>query len=394
MIVVGSALFSTFSLIIACIVKTRDRFMGIGQVLTMPIFFASNAIYPIAIMPGWLRAISSANPLTYEVDALRALMLTGSTSEYGLMTDFAILAAFTAVFTARRRAHVPAPDHLSERRRRDNDFVAPSSRLLYIATHKSERRRGSRLSIDGSIDEGRSLRHGLSGFSNSCGGSVAPLRAPSAQRWRRSESMNELISHPQRRHFVGEIRRLRPRSGGPGGAGLGPDRRAGRHGDLPSRDGVGSQERNTRSTKATAASIIASRWQAIIKLADAGRTWLATSPPSATASSMAVPISPSRSRIDAAVLAEAAPIHPARAAASAAQSGRRRGGAGRVPDGDAGRLLRHGVSPQPPVRRRHVRAAALVLRGGRAALRLSRPLLRIHRAAAAHGRAGRSPQGA
>jgi ABC-2 type transport system permease protein len=98
MIVVGSALFSTFSLIIACIVKTRDRFMGIGQVLTMPIFFASNAIYPIAIMPGWLRAVSSANPLTYEVDALRALMLQGSASEYGLMADFAILAVFTAVF--------------------------------------------------------------------------------------------------------------------------------------------------------------------------------------------------------------------------------------------------------------------------------------------------------
>lgn len=99
MIVVGSALFSTFSLIIACIVKTRDRFMGIGQVLTMPIFFASNAIYPIDIMPGWLKAVSSANPLTYEVDALRALMLRETTSVYGLATDFAILAAFTAVFT-------------------------------------------------------------------------------------------------------------------------------------------------------------------------------------------------------------------------------------------------------------------------------------------------------
>ncbi len=99
MIVVGSALFSTFSLIIACIVKTRDRFMGIGQVLTMPIFFASNAIYPIDLMPRWLKAISSANPLTYEVDALRALMLTGSASAYGLLTDFAILAAFTGVFT-------------------------------------------------------------------------------------------------------------------------------------------------------------------------------------------------------------------------------------------------------------------------------------------------------
>jgi ABC-2 type transport system permease protein len=99
MIVVGSALFSTFSLIIACIVKTRDRFMGIGQVLTMPIFFASNAIYPIDLMPGWLKAVSSANPLTYEVDALRGLMLKGSTSVYGLGTDFAILVAFTFVFT-------------------------------------------------------------------------------------------------------------------------------------------------------------------------------------------------------------------------------------------------------------------------------------------------------
>ena len=99
MIVVGSALFSTFSLIVACIVKTRDRFMGIGQVLTMPIFFASNAIYPIDLMPPWLQAISRANPLTYEVDALRALMLKGSASAYGLAFDFAILAAFTAVFT-------------------------------------------------------------------------------------------------------------------------------------------------------------------------------------------------------------------------------------------------------------------------------------------------------
>lgn len=88
----GAGLFSTFSLIIACIVRTRERFMGIGQVLTMPIFFASNAIYPIAIMPGWLRAIASANPLTYEVDGLRTVMLAGGRSTYGLAYDLAALA--------------------------------------------------------------------------------------------------------------------------------------------------------------------------------------------------------------------------------------------------------------------------------------------------------------
>jgi ABC-2 type transport system permease protein len=58
----------------------------------MPVFFASNAIYPIEIMPAWLRTISSLNPLTYEVDGLRALMLAGGTSKYGIALDLAVLA--------------------------------------------------------------------------------------------------------------------------------------------------------------------------------------------------------------------------------------------------------------------------------------------------------------
>ena len=65
-IILGSALFSTFSLAVACLVKTRERFMGIGQVLTMPLFFASNAIYPIASMPTWVRAVAKVNPLSYQ----------------------------------------------------------------------------------------------------------------------------------------------------------------------------------------------------------------------------------------------------------------------------------------------------------------------------------------
>ncbi len=96
-VVLGSALFSTFSLIIACLVKTRERFMGVGQILTMPLFFASNAIYPVAIMPGWLRGIAHVNPLTYEVDALRTLMLSGGTSDIGLTIDFVLLLAITGV---------------------------------------------------------------------------------------------------------------------------------------------------------------------------------------------------------------------------------------------------------------------------------------------------------
>lgn len=97
---IGAALFSTFSLIIACIVKTRERFMGIGQVLTMPLFFASNAIYPIAMMPAWLQAVAHANPLSYQVDALRALMLADGHSSFGLGLDFAVLLTVTALLIA------------------------------------------------------------------------------------------------------------------------------------------------------------------------------------------------------------------------------------------------------------------------------------------------------
>ena len=90
-VILAAALFSTFSLVIACIVKTRERFMGVGQVLTMPLFFASNAIYPTALMPPWLKVISHLNPLTYVVDALRTFMLAGSTSSFSIGQDYAVI---------------------------------------------------------------------------------------------------------------------------------------------------------------------------------------------------------------------------------------------------------------------------------------------------------------
>jgi ABC-2 type transport system permease protein len=90
MVILGAIFFSTFSLIIACLVKTRERFMGIGQLMTMPLFFASNAIYPIALMPGWLQVLSRVNPLTYMIDALREMM-TGQPGQFGIGLDFLVL---------------------------------------------------------------------------------------------------------------------------------------------------------------------------------------------------------------------------------------------------------------------------------------------------------------
>jgi ABC-2 type transport system permease protein len=87
-VILGGAFFSCLSMTIAGIVLTRDRLMGIGQAITMPLFFSSSALYPVSVMPGWLQAISKCNPLSYQVDALRGLLL-GSPAH--LLTDFTVL---------------------------------------------------------------------------------------------------------------------------------------------------------------------------------------------------------------------------------------------------------------------------------------------------------------
>lgn len=87
-IVLGAAFFSMLSLTIAGIVLNRDRLMGIGQAITMPLFFGSNALYPIGAMPSWLQVLSTINPLRYEIDALRGLLI-GTPSNLAL--DFAVL---------------------------------------------------------------------------------------------------------------------------------------------------------------------------------------------------------------------------------------------------------------------------------------------------------------
>ena len=87
--------FAALSMILASLLKTRDRMMGIGQAITMPLFFASNAIYPLSLMPTWLQAIAVVNPLSYVVDAMRSMLLTGNYAN--LPIDIAALLISTFV---------------------------------------------------------------------------------------------------------------------------------------------------------------------------------------------------------------------------------------------------------------------------------------------------------
>jgi ABC-2 type transport system permease protein len=72
--------------------------MGIGQALTFPLFFASNALYPVAMMPRVLQVFAQVNPMSYVVDSVRSLMITGNVSQLGV--DLLAILAFDLVMFA------------------------------------------------------------------------------------------------------------------------------------------------------------------------------------------------------------------------------------------------------------------------------------------------------
>ena len=90
--------FAALSIFVASMMKTRERFMGLGQALIMPLFFASNALYPIELMPPALQRIAVLNPLTYAVDATRGLLISGDISN--LAVDVLAIIVFDVLIFA------------------------------------------------------------------------------------------------------------------------------------------------------------------------------------------------------------------------------------------------------------------------------------------------------
>ncbi|MGE3621708.1 MAG: ABC transporter permease [Acidimicrobiia bacterium] len=63
---------SGFGLVIAARIKEMQAFMGIMNLVVMPLFFLSGALYPLGNLPGWLQVVARFNPLTYAVSAMRS----------------------------------------------------------------------------------------------------------------------------------------------------------------------------------------------------------------------------------------------------------------------------------------------------------------------------------
>lgn len=75
-----------------------EGFSMIISFVIWPLFFFSGALYPVKDLPGWLSVAVMLDPLTYGVDALRAVLLGSST--FPLLLDMGVLVAFAVITIA------------------------------------------------------------------------------------------------------------------------------------------------------------------------------------------------------------------------------------------------------------------------------------------------------
>jgi ABC-2 type transport system permease protein len=65
---------TAFGVMIAVRIKQMQSFMGVMQMIVMPMFFISGALFPVAGLPGWLAVLNRLDPVTYAVDPMRRIV--------------------------------------------------------------------------------------------------------------------------------------------------------------------------------------------------------------------------------------------------------------------------------------------------------------------------------
>ena len=103
-VILGAATFISLGYFLVSFARTNESAQGLIQVVQFPMMFMSGIFFPVELMPGFLRPIMSAIPLTYLGDALRHFMLR-LPSEFGIERDLSILAVWllVALFFAIKR---------------------------------------------------------------------------------------------------------------------------------------------------------------------------------------------------------------------------------------------------------------------------------------------------
>jgi ABC-2 type transport system permease protein len=91
-----ATLFSSLGIMIASLLSDMQGFQLIVNFMVMPLFFLSGAVFPLQGAPIALQWIARFDPLSYGIDAMRALLI--NMTNFGLFMDLAVLVSFTLIF--------------------------------------------------------------------------------------------------------------------------------------------------------------------------------------------------------------------------------------------------------------------------------------------------------
>jgi ABC-2 type transport system permease protein len=99
--------WSGISLTIGLRTKSAETVFGLGGLLTFPLLFISSALVPISFTPDWMQTVSMFNPISYTVDAVRALTLSGFDwskilSAFGVISIVAVLSLGATLYLFRK----------------------------------------------------------------------------------------------------------------------------------------------------------------------------------------------------------------------------------------------------------------------------------------------------
>jgi ABC-2 type transport system permease protein len=99
--------FAGIALAVAAHSSSIMGYHGMIFLFNLPLLFASNALYPLVTMPGWIKTLALLNPTTYLIDALRALTFKGVATiplplSFAVVTIFAALGLALALWSFRR----------------------------------------------------------------------------------------------------------------------------------------------------------------------------------------------------------------------------------------------------------------------------------------------------
>jgi ABC-2 type transport system permease protein len=95
-LLLGTLAFIAIAFLIAAIARTEESGSALTSAVQLPMLFLSGLFFPVETLPGFLRPVVDALPLTYLADALRQVMV-GATPYHSMAVNTLVLLAWLVV---------------------------------------------------------------------------------------------------------------------------------------------------------------------------------------------------------------------------------------------------------------------------------------------------------